>query len=58
MDLIPESPGPIQSDPPAFTDERATQLRTGFSLLSPTDLATLLAVDERTLAVWLPKART
>lgn len=33
-------------------DNRAEQLRDSFALLSPADLASLLGVDERTLAVW------
>jgi hypothetical protein len=51
MDLLPQSPDPSQSEPPAF-GEHATRLRAGFDLLSPDDLAALLDVDERTLAVW------
>jgi hypothetical protein len=57
MDLLPQSSDPSLSEPPAFTDEHATQLRTGFSLLSPADLAALLALDERTLAVWRSQKR-
>ena len=53
MDLRSQSSDPSQYDePPAFDDEHTTQLRTGFDLLSPADLAALLVIDERTLAVW------
>jgi hypothetical protein len=31
---------------------RGEQLRDAFALLSPADLASLIGVDERTLAVW------
>lgn len=33
-------------------DNRAEHLRDSFALLSPADLATLVGVDERTLALW------
>jgi Helix-turn-helix domain len=55
MDLPLQSPDASQCDHlHTFDDddEHAIQLRAGFSLLSPADLAALLAVDERTLAVW------
>jgi Helix-turn-helix domain len=53
MDLLSQSSNPGQYDAPAaFDHEHTIQLRTGFDLLSPADLAALLAVDERTLAVW------
>lgn len=49
MDALPQP-----SDQLATFDasEHATQLLTDFDLLAPADLAALLAVDERTLAVW------
>lgn len=37
--------------------DRAEWLRGVFALLSPADLATLIAVDERTLAVWRAQKR-
>ena len=50
MDLLQQSPDP--TDTPAILGDYGAKLRTGFDLLSPADLAALLAVDERTLAVW------
>lgn len=36
---------------------RATQLRDSFALLEPADLATLIGVDDRTLATWRAQKR-
>jgi predicted DNA-binding transcriptional regulator AlpA len=36
---------------------RAERLRDAFELLSPTDLAALIGVDERTLTVWRAQCR-
>ena len=35
-----------------FNNERGVKLRDSFALLSPEDLADLIGIDERTLAVW------
>jgi hypothetical protein len=47
---LPPSPAPNSSV--AAPGARAEQLRDAFALISPQDLADLLDVDERTLAVW------
>ena len=52
MDLFPPSCDPSDSGPTASRGDNGAKLRTGFDLLAPADLAALLAVDERTLAVW------
>lgn len=41
----------------AASTQRAEQLRDSFALISPSDLAALLGVDERTLAVWRSQRR-
>jgi predicted DNA-binding transcriptional regulator AlpA len=38
--------------PRAFDNDRGAKLRDSFALLSPDDLADLIGIDERTLAVW------
>ena len=41
-----------------FSDETApARLRSSFSLLAPSDLAALIGIDERTLAVWRVQRR-
>ena len=47
-EAIENSPLPIA----AIETGRGEQLRDSFALLSPADLAALIGVDERTLAVW------
>ena len=42
----------IESNATGIDRARGEQLRDAFALLSPADLASLLGVDERTLAVW------
>jgi hypothetical protein len=42
----------VEGNAPATGSARGEQLRDAFALLSPADLASLLGVDERTLAVW------
>lgn len=37
---------------PAVAPGRGERLRDAFQLLSPADLAALIGIDERTLAVW------
>jgi len=46
----------IEEFSPTDTD-RAERLRLAFALLSPSDLAELIGVDERTLAVWRAQKR-
>lgn len=41
----------------AASTPRAQQLRDSFDLISPSDLAALLDLDERTLAVWRSQRR-
>jgi hypothetical protein len=45
---IEDSPLPVA----AIEAGRGERLRDSFALLSPADLAALIGVDERTLAVW------
>src|SRR4051812_33499246 len=42
---------------PYTEEDRSTYLRDRFGLLSPADLATLLEIDERTLATWRVQKR-
>jgi predicted DNA-binding transcriptional regulator AlpA len=50
----------IELDEPSFSaakDDREVHLRDTFELLSSDDLALLIGVDERTLAVWRSQKR-
>lgn len=52
--------GDVEADgfiPCNFETGRAERLRDAFELLSPEDLARLIGVDERTLAVWRSQRR-
>jgi predicted DNA-binding transcriptional regulator AlpA len=58
--VTPESPAPPTEVGPsvtAFENARGEHLRDAFELLSPTDLGSLIGVDERTLAVWRAQKR-
>jgi hypothetical protein len=48
-----------QADPPDIVlgGDRSRQLRHQFSILSPEDLADMIGVDTRTLAVWRAQKR-
>jgi predicted DNA-binding transcriptional regulator AlpA len=48
LQVIDEDAPPATSVPPG----RSERLRDVFQLLSPADLAALIGIDERTLAVW------
>jgi hypothetical protein len=47
-EAIEDAPLPVA----AIEAGRGERLRDAFALLSPTDLAALIGIDERTLAVW------